>query len=180
MKELLTSPPILTHYSPKRKTSIAADASGIGIGAVLLQIQEDGSRRPVSFISRSLNDAEKNYATIAKEALAATWASESFNEYLLGLEYTLETDHKPLLPLLSTKEIAKMPPRIPRFRLRLMRYSPTVIHVAGKEQITADALSRAPASTPKKTDINFLEHIAAHAKQSIEIFASIISKIGRH
>ena len=122
MKELLTSPPILTHYSPKRKTSIAADASDIGIGAVLLQIQDDGSRRPVSFISRSLNvDAEKNYATIEKEALAATWASERFNEYILGLEYTLETDHKPLVPLLSTKEIAKMPPRIQRFRLRLMR-----------------------------------------------------------
>ena len=58
-----------------------------------------------------------------------------------------------------------------------MRYSPTVIHVAGKEQITADALSRAPASTPKKTDINFLEHIAAHAKQSIEILPASFQKL---
>ena len=58
VKELLTSPPILTHYSPKRKTIIAADASGIGIGAVLLQIQDDGSRRPVSFISRSDADTK--------------------------------------------------------------------------------------------------------------------------
>ena len=82
MKELLTSPPILTHYSPKRKTIIAADASGTGIGAVLLQIQDDGSRRPVSFISRSLNDAEKKYATIEKEALAATWASVFIHSFI--------------------------------------------------------------------------------------------------
>ena len=72
IKELLTSPPVLAHYDPKCPTVIAADASNTGIGAALLQTQGDGSRRPVCFISRSLSDAEKNYAVIEKEALAAT------------------------------------------------------------------------------------------------------------
>ena len=81
-------------------TVIAADASSEGIGAVLLQIQDDGRRRPVCYASRSLTDTEKRYAVIEKEALAATWACEKFREYVMGLSFTLETDHKPLVPLL--------------------------------------------------------------------------------
>ena len=169
IKEMLMSPQVLAHYDPKRPTVIAADASNAGIGAVLLQIQEDGSRRPVCFISRSLNDAEKNYAVIEKEALAATWACEKLSEYVLGLDFTLETDHKPLVPLLSTTELYKMPPRIQRFRLRLMMYNPKVTHVQGKQQITADALSRAPVGEPTPADINLLDEVTAFAKQAVEI-----------
>ena len=51
VKEHLTTTPVLAHYSPHRQTVIAADASNRGLGAVLLQIQEDGTRRPVSYIS---------------------------------------------------------------------------------------------------------------------------------
>ncbi|GFO00878.1 Pol polyprotein [Plakobranchus ocellatus] len=126
VKKNLTSTSVLAHYCAGRETIIAADASNAGLGAVLLQIQPDGSRRPVSYISRSLTPAEKNYAVIEKEALAATRASERFSEYILGSTYTIETDHKPLVPLLTTKELYKMPPRIQRFRLRLMRFSPNV------------------------------------------------------
>ncbi|KAL8608118.1 hypothetical protein ACOMHN_016573 [Nucella lapillus] len=72
VKELLASRPVLAHYSPDRETLIAADASNMGIGAVLYQKQEDGTRRPICYISRSLSDAEKNYAVIEKEALAVT------------------------------------------------------------------------------------------------------------
>ncbi|GFO43321.1 Pol polyprotein [Plakobranchus ocellatus] len=72
VKKNLTSTPVLAHYCAGRETIIAADASNAGLGAVLLQIQPDGSRRLVSYISRSLTPAEKNYAVIEKEALAAT------------------------------------------------------------------------------------------------------------
>ena len=72
VKEQLTTTPVLAHYSPHSETVIAADASNMGLGAVLLQVQHDGTRKPVSFISRSLTDAEKNHAVIEKEALAAT------------------------------------------------------------------------------------------------------------
>ena len=102
---------VLAPYDPQRPTIVAADASSIGIGAVLLQIQDNGQRRPVSYASRSLNDTEGRYAVIEKEALAAMWACD----YIIGLQFTLETDHKPLVPLLNSKEIAKMSPRIQRF-----------------------------------------------------------------
>jgi hypothetical protein len=109
VKDLLTSTSILAHYDPKRPTIVAADASATGIGAVLIQIQDDGNRRPVSYASRSLTDAEGRYAVI-----------EKFAEYVTGLHFLLETDHKPLVPLLSSTELAKMPLRIQRFRLRTL------------------------------------------------------------
>ena len=116
---------------------------------MLLQIQDDGRCRPVCYAFRSLTDTEKRYAVIEKEALAATWACEKFREYVMGLSFTLETDHKPLVPLLKTTEVAKMPPRIQRFRMRLKRYSPEVAYVPGKQHTTPDALSRAPVNIPE-------------------------------
>ena len=168
VKNLLLSPPVLAHYSTERETFLATDASNAGLGAVLFQTQDDKSRRPVCYISRSLTDAERNYAVIEKEALAVTWACERLSEYLLGLSFTVETDHKPLVPLMSTTEVAKMPPHIQRFRIRLMRFSPNVTHVPGKNQISADAFSRVLRSGPEKADINLVKEAELLAKQAID------------
>jgi len=145
IKDSLMSPSVLAHYSPHRRTVVSTDASSVGIGACLFQYDNNGSRRPVCYISRCLTDTEKNYAVIEKEALAAVWACERLSDYVLGLDFVVETDHKPLVPLLQSTDLSKMPPRILRFRLRMMRFSPRIVHVPGKSQITADAFSRAPA-----------------------------------
>ena len=168
IKEQLLSTETLQHYSPVRPTYIAADASDAGLGAVLMQEDESGSRRPVAYASRSLSETEKRYAVIEKEALAAVWACEKFSDYVLGLQFVLETDHKPLVPLLSSKDLSKMPVRILRFRLRLMRYSPAVIHVAGKKQATADALSRAPVDQATASDIVLIDEVDMMAAQCID------------
>ena len=169
VKDMLVSPEILAHYDPDRPTVIAANASSERIGAVLLQIQDDGRRRPVCYASRSLTDTEKRYAVIEKEVLAATWACEKFREYVMGLSFTLETDHKPLVPLLKSTELSKMPPRIQRFRMRLMRYSPEVAYASGKQQTTPDALSRAPVNIPEKTDVMFLEEVEHYATTTVTL-----------
>ena len=72
-----------------------------------------------------------------------TWACERFQDYLTGLIFHIATDHKPLVPLLSTKNLDEMTLRVQRFRMRLMRYQYTISHVAGKDLCTADTLSRA-------------------------------------
>ena len=91
-----------------------------------------------------MTSTEQRYAQIEKEALATTWACEKFADYILGKDFTIETDHKPLVPLLGSRCLHGMPPRIQRFRMRLMRYSYRIVHVPGKDLCTADALSRAP------------------------------------
>ena len=113
-----------------------------GLGAVLLQ-KSGEQRRPVAYASRSMTDTEKRYAQIEKEALAITWAAEKFTGYILGKQIQIETDHKPLVPLLTNKQLDSLPPRILRFRLRMDRFTYTIRHIPGKELYTADTLSRA-------------------------------------
>ncbi len=78
--------------------------------------------RPVAFASRALTETETRYAQIEKEALALTWACEKFAEYVLGKKFELETDHKPLVPILGQKSLDSLPPQVLRFRIRLMRF----------------------------------------------------------
>ena len=91
-----------------------------------------------------MSETEQRYAQIEKEGLAVTWACEKFASYILGKRISIETDHKPLVPLLGTKDLDNLPPRVLRFRLRLARFDYTISHVPGKALYTADTLSRAP------------------------------------
>ena len=176
INEKLSSTDTLIHYDPNLPTIVAADACQKGLGAVL-QVNKNGIRRPVCYASRSLTGAETRYAVIEKEALAVTWACEKFSEYILGLKFTLETDHKPLVPLLSTTDLSKMPPRVLRFRLRMMRFSPKVIHVEGKNQVTADALSRAPVDKPSSTDVEFIDDVEQYASQDLKILPATEARL---
>ena len=144
LKHNLTRAPVLADYRADRETIIASDSSRFGLGAGVFQIQESGARLPIAYASRALTGTESRCAVIEQEALGVTWAVEMFSSYVLGKEIVIETDHKPLVPLLGSKNLYDMPPRIQRFRMRLMRYFYTIVHVPGKDNVTADALSRAP------------------------------------
>ena len=78
---------------------MTADASSFGLGGVLLQLQPDDSWRPVSFMSRAMSPTKTRSAQIEKEAFARTWACERSWEYIVGKSISVETDHKPLVPL---------------------------------------------------------------------------------
>ena len=141
VKEELSKPTTLALYDTEVPTKLSADASSYGLGAVLMQKTEGGWRQ-VAYASRSLTETERRYAQIEKEALAITWSCEKFSDYVLGKEIVIETDHKPLLPLLTTKQLDSLPARVLRFRLRMDRFTYTLQHVPGKDLHTADALSR--------------------------------------
>ena len=143
IKSELTEPTILTLYDPAANSKVSADASSYGLGAVLLQ-EVDRVWKPVAYASRSLTETEKRYAQIEKEALGVGWACDRFSNYVLGRSFEIETDHKPLVPILSTKNLDNLPPRVLRFRLRMGRFDYSISHVPGKLLYTADTLSRAP------------------------------------
>ena len=109
VKTSLSSKPILALYDPNKITTVAADASAYGLGAVLVQKQSAHKWKPVAYISRAMTLTEQRYPQIEKEALALTWACETFTDYLLGLEFNIQTDHKPLVPLFSTKRLEELP-----------------------------------------------------------------------
>ena len=79
-----------------------------------------------------------------QRGLAITWALEHSAEFLIGMRFKVETDHKPLIPLFSTKLTDELPVRIQRFRMTLMRFDFAIMHVPGKLLYTADSLSQSP------------------------------------
>lgn len=138
LKRLISRSETLAYFRTNCRTRIVADASPVGLGAVLTQ-QHGETWRVVSYASRSLTDVERRYSQTEKEALALVWACERFNMYVTGLSFELETDHKPLERIYS--RTSKPCARIERWVLRLQGFNFKVVYRPGKTNI-ADALSR--------------------------------------
>jgi hypothetical protein len=108
-KNVLTSAKVLVHYVPSKPIIVACDASAYGVGAVLSHTMPDGTERPVIFASRTLNSNERNYTQLDKEAAAITFAVTKFRTFLLGRNFEIITDHKPLLGIFrSDKHIPEV------------------------------------------------------------------------
>ncbi|UYV82871.1 K02A2.6-like [Cordylochernes scorpioides] len=173
-KSLPSMPAVHTRYGravkiPRRTTIVSADASSFGIGGVLRQEQPDGSLKPIAYVSRTLSETEKRYSQIEKEGLAIVWTCDRLKDYVTGIKIHIETDHKPLIAIFTSKSLEDMTPRLQRLKMRMMRYSYQISHIAGKKQIVADMLSRKPMSKPHKDELE--EELSAYI-QSIEFPAT--------
>lgn len=91
----------------------------------------------IAYISRLLSETEKRYAQIEKEALALVWACDKFSDYLVGKLFKLETDHKQLVPIFTSKSLDDLTFRLQRLKMRMMRYRYEVPYVPSKELLVA-------------------------------------------
>jgi hypothetical protein len=117
LKQQLMNHSTLGYYDVTDRTQVVADASPVGLGAVLVQFK-GSDPRIISYANRSLSSIEQKYAQTEKEALALVWSVERFHYFLFGRYFELVTDHKALEVLFAPK--SKPCARIERWVLRLM------------------------------------------------------------
>ncbi|KAJ3639202.1 hypothetical protein Zmor_004072 [Zophobas morio] len=159
----------LGFFDPRCKSTIIADASPYGIGAVLVQMQ-NGGEKIIEYASRALTDADKKYSQTEKEALSLVWACERFHLYVYGAEFDIITDHKPLEFIFSPR--SKPCARVERWVMRLMGYNFNVIYQPGKKNI-ADPLSRLTDTNTKSNIANDEHHVRWVAKEAVPYSMSI-------
>ena len=142
LKLALTSDPVVAYPRNDRHYALIVDAStGTavtegGMGAILTQIDKNGSFHVISYGSRQLIKHEKNYSPFLLEMAAAVWGMDFYNEYLKGKQFTLYTDHRPLEKMshLHTKTLN-------RLQLSMLEYDFVIQYKKGIN-MPADFLSR--------------------------------------
>ena len=123
LKKSLSREPVLACFRLDAPTFVVTDASPVGLGAILLQEQGTGQRKPVAYISRSLTPTERRYSQIERKALGCVWAVECLHNYLFGVKFTLLTDNKPLSSMFDPHLSKILPPRIQRLAWCLHQYN---------------------------------------------------------
>lgn len=138
LKNALVSEPLLTYPDFSKPFMLSTDASSVALGAILSNVI-DGKEHPIAYASRQLSKSEMSYTVTELELLAVIWAVKYFRCYLIGVHFTLVTDHSAIKWLLSLKDTTS---RLTRWALKLAQYNYTVIHKPGKQHLNVDALSR--------------------------------------
>ncbi|KAL0561482.1 hypothetical protein IC582_001910 [Cucumis melo] len=116
---------------------IETDASGVGVGAVLTQLN-----RPIAFYSRTLSMRDKAKLVYERELIVVVLAVQHWRPYLLGTRFIVKTDQKSLKFLLEQRAIQ---PQYQKWVAKLLEYSFKVVYKPGLENRAADALSRKPS-----------------------------------
>ena len=135
VKEALQNPPVLAFPDFTKPFDVITDASGEGLGAVLVQ-----EGRPIAFESRKYIPAERNYPVTEQELLGVVHALKVWRCYLEGSKFTVITDHKPntflgTQPTLSRRQVG--------WSEYLQQFDFTWEYRPGKTNV-ADHLSRHP------------------------------------
>jgi len=141
LKEWFTKEPVLAVLDLDKKLRVEVDASDYATGEVLSMEGEDGKWRPVAFLSKLLNETERNYEIHDKEMLAIIRGLEAWRHLLEGVQFKFEiwTDYKNLEYFMKAQKLNR---RQAHWALYLSQFDFTLKHVPGTRMEKADGLSR--------------------------------------
>jgi len=166
IRKLLSTPPVLGYADYSLPFELHTDASGHGLGSVLYQIQ-DGRPCVISYASRGLNKAERNYSAHKLEFLALKWAvCDKFQDYLYGHKFTVMTDNNPLTYVLTS---AKLDATGHRWLSALSSFDFSITYRSGKSNADADGLSRLPGLQEQDADVEIVNESVQAICESISI-----------
>ncbi|GAV75262.1 hypothetical protein CFOL_v3_18741, partial [Cephalotus follicularis] len=134
LKSRLISAPVLALPEGNEGFTVYTDASGKGLGCVLMQ-----HGRVIAYASRKLKPYEENYPVHDLELAAIVFALQKWRHYLYGAQFEIFTDHKSLKYLFSQKELNMRQRRWVEF---FNDYNCSIQYHPGKANVVADALSR--------------------------------------
>ncbi|XP_056850830.1 uncharacterized protein LOC130500129 [Raphanus sativus] len=166
LKGKLTNAPLLVLPDFSKAFEIECDASGVGIGAVLMQ-----EGKPVAYFSEKLGGAMLNYPTYDQELYALVRALQTWQHYLWPKEFIIHTDHQSLRHLKGQQKLNKRHARWMEF---IETFPYVIKYKQGKENVVADALSRRytllSALETKLLGFEFIKDLYASDQDFKEIF----------
>ncbi|KAM3964845.1 uncharacterized protein ACR2FA_001242 [Aphomia sociella] len=165
IKTLLCSEPILNIFDPELPIYIYTDASIKGVGAVLKQEDKNGDNKPVAYFSKKLSEAQKKKKAIYLECLAIKEAVKYWQHWLMGREFVVFSDHKPLenmnIKARTDEELGDLSYYLSQYNFKI-KYNP------GKSNQEADCLSRNPVLEPYENADDFLKVVNIITLQDIK------------
>ena len=150
-KSLIKADVCMKFYDDTKPLYLETDASGVGLGAALLQLHDNTTCQkgmapdniilcPIAFASKILTGAEWRYSNIKQEALGILHGLEKFHHYCFSREVLIITDHKPLVSMFK-KDVATLLQCIQCILLKIHQYRAQIIYKPGPEIFIADWLS---------------------------------------
>ncbi|WZY69553.1 hypothetical protein YC2023_001793 [Brassica napus] len=166
LKGKLTHAPLLVLPDFSKAFEIECDASGVGIGAVLMQ-----EGKPVAYFSEKLGGAMLNYPTYDHKLYALVRALQTWQHYLWPKEFIIHTDHQSLRHLKGQQKLNRRHARWMEF---IETFPYVIKYKQGKENVVADALSRRytllSALETKLLGFEFIKDLYASDQDFKEIF----------
>ena len=176
LKEILTNDLVLRIPDENLPFKIHTDASKIGIGAVLMQTHSNGDL-PVAYLSKKFTTTQMNWPATEQECYAIIYAIEKWHKYLDGREFTIETDHKPLLPFNKKQQLNA---KCERWRLKLQQYKFNILYIKGKHNTVADYLSRSPVENASTDEDDYVliksQSTQTENNESTNLVAAVVTR----
>ena len=156
LKERLVSPPIMQSPNFSFPFILELDACEYGIGCVLTQ-EYDNRKYVIAYASRTLSNAERNYSSVEREALAIVWATKHFHQYLEGGPVIVRSDCKALEWLKTARDPTG---RLARWAMKISPYNIIIQHRPGASNTNGDFMSRYPLpdTAPHYSELNSIDY----------------------